>query len=677
MIAIFLRELRENLKWAIVICGVMLVIVCHELRGAGPMFLFQFPRPNTIIAGPLAGLLMGIVQVLFETRPDNWGFVVHRPVRRRRIFAAKCAAGLLLLYAALALPCLIAAAWAARPGNLATPFQWRMLLPMMADVLNAGCYYFAGMVLVLRRARWFGTRLLPLGAALVSSAVITMFAAQFWQAVLIMVIVQTVGVVAAWGVFASNGAADAQATRFALGMMIYPGALGVGLGLFGFSQAFTPGGRWQYYQVDRNGSVVLVTQTIEHGERGWAFTDPAGRPLPQYDGMDLDDPANNNQFVRFNAPLVDSHAIPWPLTVLYANMGYREPAPGVVLLRNVAPVGVRLRLLPVYDVPRRTIDLFDPVTRVQIGTVGPDGFSAGPSPQVRRFEGTLLDPFLKSNSRVLAFDSIVYWMELDQRRVRPVYKASADDPVFSAAELGPPADATILVATRHRLHLLRTDGQAIFDAPLEQDPAKHHFEAALLPSNHHLIVRAYSNPGVAPWALEVLEYSTDGTLVHRTQLPRLTDFRSPKRLETMMFGTIFPVAARPLCPAWILDDVLDIRAEEFASRFEGSMWISAGLCAAITLLIGRRCGFGRSKMFGWSLANLLLGPAGVAVMLGVNDWPARQTCAACGRDRLADRRDCPHCGAPLEPTPLDGREIFDPDDSQAELAEDVPASTGA
>ena len=664
MIGVFLRELRENLKWAVVICGVMLVMVCHDIRNAGPMFLFVFPQPHTILGAPLAGLLMGIVQALFETKPDNWGFVVHRPVRRAGIFAAKCAAGLLLLYVALALPCLIAAAWAARPGNLAIPFQGRMVLPMMADVLNAGCYYFAGMVLTLRRARWFGTRLLSLGLALASSALVSMFVAQFWQVVLVILIVQVIGALAAWGVFTSNGAADgARATRLALGAMIYPGALGVGMGLFGFTQAFTPGVRWQYYQIDRDGNVVRVTQTIERGERGWAFADPAGRPLPQYDGMDLDDPANTNQFVHFNARLVDPRAIPWPLTVLYANMGYRSPAPGLVPLRTVAPPGVKLRFSAVYDMPGRVIDLFDPVSRVQIGTVGPTGFSSPGTPPAGRFAGTPLNLFLSGGSRVLAFDSIVYWIELEQRRVRPVYTADRDDSVFAAAELGAPTDPTILVGTRHRLHLLRPDGRLLFSTPLEQDPAKYNFEAATLPSNHHLILRAFSNPGTAPYRQEVLEYSADGNLIRRSELPRLTDFRSPKRTETMTFGAIFPVAARPLCPSWILDDVLDVRTEQFAGLFEGSMWGSTALCAALTLLIGRRCGFGGSKMIGWSLANLLLGPAGVVVMLGLNDWPARERCATCGRDRLAGQRDCPHCGAALGPVARDGREIFEPADA--------------
>jgi hypothetical protein len=492
-----------------------------------------------------------------------------------------------------------------------------------------------------------------------------MFVPQFWQAVLVILVVQATGATAAWGVFARNGEPDrARPTRLALGAMIYPGAIGVGFGLFGLSQTFMPGGgHWQYYQVDREGNVVRVTQTIGHGERGWSYSDPAGRPLPQYDGIDLDDPANRNQFVKFNTHLIDPAAIPWPISVLYANAGYRFPTPGVVPLRGVAPTGVRLRFSAVYDVPRGVIDLFDPVTRMRVGAVGPAGFSAGGTPPAGRFEGTPLNLFLQGNSHVLAFDSRVYWIELDQRRVRPVYAATEGDPVISAAEVGAAPDLNVLVATRRAMHLIGPDGRRLFSAPWQRDPATHNFDAAMLPSSHHLVVRTYSNPGVEPFLHEVAEYSPDGTVVRRAEPPRLTDPRSPKRAETMVFGAIFPLAARPLCPSWVLDDVLDVRTDEFARWFDGFTWGSAVACAVVTLLLGRRCGFSAIKSIGWSAANLMLGPAGIVVMLGLNEWPARETCAACGRKRAVPRRLCPHCQAPLPPAPRDGREIFEPADA--------------
>jgi hypothetical protein len=463
MMSVFLRELRENLKWGMVIFGVTMVIVVHELRDAEPMLMFRFLE--FLWLAPLAGLLMGAVQTFFETKPDNWGFAVHRPVPRSAVFIGKCAAGLLLLYAALIVPCLIAAAWAARPGDLPIPFQSRMLCPTLADALNAGCYYFAGMVLTLRKARWLGTRLLPVGLALLSSVATVMFIGPFWVAVVFIGFVQVIGALAAWGAFSTNGAADGSvATRFALGAMIFPGAIGVGMGLFGASQAFIPGSRWQYYEVDRAGDLVRVTQTIEHGDRRWAITDAAGNPLPKYESLDLDDAASREAFVKLNAQLVYPSSVPWPMDVLYTHQGFRFPTPGIVPLRVTTAARTRLRVFAIYNVQRRIVELFDPVTRMEIGTVGPAGFQPRANSN-QTFSGTPTNLFLFGSSRVLAFDSSVYLMELDHRRVRPIFAAKADDPVFSAAALGTTADSMILVATRQQLHAIGPDGKQRFTVP--------------------------------------------------------------------------------------------------------------------------------------------------------------------------------------------------------------------
>lgn len=663
MSAIFLKELRENAKWALVIFALMLFRVYLELRDPSANLLFHMQQ-WTVWVTPLAGLLMGVVQSLFETRPDNWAFVVHRPVPRLHIFLAKCAAGLLLLYTALAVPLLLAAAWAARPGHVAMPFQGRMVLPTLADVLAAGAFYFAGMVVTLRRVRWYGTRLLPLGFAIACGSIVYYLTPTFWQAVLIVGIGMTVGALAAWGVFAHHGAPDggAPVTRLALGTMIYPGAVGVGFVVVGLSQTFTEGAReWRFYQIDQSGNALVVAQRVEGAERSWAVTDPAGRPLPQYAGVDLDDPANNNLFVRFNAQLLDERAVPWPYTILYIAKGFRSPTPGVVPLRAVAPAGVRLKFASLYDVPERVIDLYDPVTCLPIGTVGPGGFAPSHEAPAGRFPGRPLNLSFQGNSHVLAFDSAVYWIEMDHRRVRPVFTPAAGEPVYSAAEVGPASDPRVIVATPGRVHLLRPDGQVVYSTPMALDPAKRVLAAALL-NDGHLLLRTYRVPGRGSEdePERLFEYAADGTLVRQTELPRLVVFTGPKRVETAMFGALFPVAGRLLIPLWILDDVMDLRIGELPRLFHSFMIGSAIVCVVLALLIARRCGLGVGKTIGWAVAGALLGPAGVVVMLGLIEWPPRERCAACGSMRLVGRRECTRCAAPLPPTALDGREIFEP-----------------
>ena len=62
---------------------------------------------------------------------------------------------------------------------------------------------------------------------------------------------------------------------------------------------------------------------------------------------------------------------------------------------------------------------------------------------------------------------------------------------------------------------------------------------------------------------------------------------------------------------------------------------------------------------GWTIAGLLLGPAGTLMLIALRDWPAREPCPACGKKRVVDRELCEHCGAPFPPPTPDGTQVFD------------------
>jgi hypothetical protein len=663
MIGIFLKELRENLKWAGLIFGVLMVFFLHEIRDAEAAFLFDFAGHYMILAAPLAGLLMGIVQTLFETRPDNWAFTVHRPVPRLQIFIAKSAAGLVLLYGSLMLVTAIASIWAARPGHIDVPYQFRMSLPMVSDDLISGCYYFVGMVLALRRARWLGSRMLPLGMVLLASALNTGFIAQFWQTAVMIVLVISIGAVAAWGAFSSHGECDTLSSRLALGTLIWPGAFALGMFIFMISDAFQSGGVWHYYQVSKDGQPVVVTQRIERDQRSFTITDISGNPLPEYKNVDLDDPAYASLFVRFPGTVGDSSMLKWPLNVMYGADWYRRMDIGVVPLRSIGPRGVRLRFAAMYNVPRRVIQLYDPITCTQIGSVTPDGFTSGNDAPRGEFPEHILNIAAQGGSHVMAFGSVVYRIELDQRRVRPIFTAPPDDPVIGASEFGPDTNPLIVVATARQMHVFETSSEKVFSAPLPMDARTHYASAGVLPSNRHLVLDTNRLPGLGGWDRKIQEYSISGELLRTTVLPELPEFRGPKLSETAAFGAMFPIGLRPIVSTWILDEVLDIRSEAFAGVFDGFMIGAAIISGIATLWLTRRMGMGTTASIGWTIANILLGAAGALTMLSVNEWPARETCAACGAQRIYSQRDCPKCKAPLAPADSDGREIFEPADA--------------
>ena len=116
------------------------------------------------------GALLGWLQIHNERHRDLWAFLIHRPLSRTKIFAAKSVAGLSLYTLGAGLPLLgfIFMTW--MPGHIAAPFEWRMVLPVLSFFLAGIVFYFAGMLTGLRQARWYASRGLGLGAAFVVSS---------------------------------------------------------------------------------------------------------------------------------------------------------------------------------------------------------------------------------------------------------------------------------------------------------------------------------------------------------------------------------------------------------------------------------------------------------------------------------------------------------------------------
>ena len=113
------------------------------------------------------GAVLGWLQIHNERRPDLWAFLMHRPMTRTGIFLGKAMAGL-GLYAAGGGR---AAAGLHRLGAVAGAgggaVRASMLRPLAAFFLAGTVCYFAGMLTGLRQARWYASRALGLGVAIV------------------------------------------------------------------------------------------------------------------------------------------------------------------------------------------------------------------------------------------------------------------------------------------------------------------------------------------------------------------------------------------------------------------------------------------------------------------------------------------------------------------------------
>jgi hypothetical protein len=93
--------------------------------------------------------------------------------------------------------------------------------------------------------------------------------------------------------------------------------------------------------------------------------------------------------------------------------------------------------------------------------------------------------------------------------------------------------------------------------------------------------------------------------------------------------------------------------------FAALMLLSAAASALVCFLLARRYAFSRSRRIGWALCGFLFGWTGLALMLALQDWPARVSCPSCRRPRRVDRERCEHCGAAHAVPTVDGTEIFE------------------
>jgi hypothetical protein len=211
MKALVRKEFRENVKLAVLGLVIYTLMLFQQYRSdvvspratGQPLVSGAFLMSTAWFCG-IFGAVLGWLQIHNERRPDLWAFLIHRPVTRTTIFLGKVIAGLGLYAVVAGLPLLGFIVWARLPGRVAAPFEPAMLLPVTAYFLAGTVSYFAGMLTGLRQARWYGSRALGLGVALIV-VLIMAERPEFWQGLLIIFIGAAMLITGTWGAFQSQG----------------------------------------------------------------------------------------------------------------------------------------------------------------------------------------------------------------------------------------------------------------------------------------------------------------------------------------------------------------------------------------------------------------------------------------------------------------------------------------
>src|SRR4029079_19201373 len=97
----------------------------------------------------------GLRQTAWELGQGTYFFLLHRPLPRTRVFALKLFVGGILVVTFGALLILIYAMWAATPGHISAPFDWRMTGSAWNLWLTTPLVYVGAFLSGVPPARWF------------------------------------------------------------------------------------------------------------------------------------------------------------------------------------------------------------------------------------------------------------------------------------------------------------------------------------------------------------------------------------------------------------------------------------------------------------------------------------------------------------------------------------------
>jgi len=676
--AIVRKEMRENLVWAALGLVLMFVVLIGSLpasdnydRQSAPDVIRIF---NITPFAAVIALMIGRAQIVSENRGDKWGFLVHRPVSRSTLFWGKAIGGMALYLGAAGFPTLCIALWLAMPGHVAAPFDWRMTLPAVADLICGLVFYFAGMLTAMRNARWYASRTLGIGAGIICGMVILTQIHTLSMSLAFCAAGICLTAIAARGTFISGGeyAPQSRISRVAVGVSIASGLAVVGYLATVFVMNYLlerpPGGivlsgpsvRMRY-TVSSDGTIV---QTLFDEGGSIQVNDIQGNPIEKY----------KDAIAR---KTLESGVIEASASIDPDGRRGLGP-PNTDGYRSTFDIYSQLEskysdVYWYYIQNRELIAGYDSTSKRLVGWLGPDGFSAGNSLPANRFHGVAQSYW--HGESLIAFTNAVYRVDVAGRRVAKVFTAPAGESILGAAETSnggmpvlpetPPGFDVI--ATTKNVYVQSLDGTP--QLAVARDPKAEGYGFVS-------VYKATKAPGEPMFVLYAPEGGSKLNLFAALAMPVQVSQINRDRTVGMHFTLPRPgyqvrPPEMPLCAmtipmAWTA--VFELVANyQLNSRYSipemTATWLWPGLMAlAIAAFIfawGRRYAFAPGRLLLWTALGLGLGPLGLALMFSLIDWPAKEKCSTCGRMRVVTREHCEHCSASFPAPAPDGTEIFE------------------
>lgn len=657
MKAMILKELHESGKWALLLMLLFGVALWWEVGTYGDFSIVRQTVIGLCMVGcPLVALALGMIQIAYDWPLARWSFITHRPISRSRIFWAKTIAGLALYTLATGVPLLGALFTVLIPWSGHAPFSWNMTLPTIALWFHGILYYFVAILIATREARWYATRLAPLGGAILLSLLAIVVTLNFVEVFIVLIAGVCMLIPPALGGFVSAGQFDRQppASR-ALHVLTITGTTVLGLFILaGLTHQLIrsiprmPSNYFlQSYNIDADGRIVLASYTAGSVD----YTDLEGNPLSPppifYQGSAFEMHGSpslyfSGRFTRIpnergRMPHWNSLSYLWPLESSAHQKWYYVPA-------------------------RQRIEGMNLYTGLTIGTIGRDGLNDAAA----SFRNPLVLerlPLILEGNRAFMFDGgnsslhLIAEIEPNQRildatAVRPPPGSNASQPTY-------------FLLTDSAIYGFQ-DGTKALRFPLDQNKDQYS-NFTITPTRQGTFVLLYSHPLVfgTPGQI-VVELSQTGEVLRNTQLPPLNyspPMDPPWRAHLMGAAQIL---FTPPPFTWWRMIRLSYTSAQLGVVPTGIWFHSAGalgillICVVDILLLSRRLKFTRSQTVGWISLAALTGFAAILTLHMTRTRPTRIKCPACEKPRTTSGQTCEHCAAPHAVPSRTGIEILEP-----------------
>lgn len=663
------KEVRENLKWAFLIVVVLCGAEFHALLDRGNQDgLVPLMKPSFLMATTwgcaAAGLLLGLAQILPELGRDRWAGLLHRPVSRSTILWSKIFAGLSLYFVAALIPFLLCVWYVATPGHYPILFTPGFLKPGLVDIAGGAMCYCAGLFIGLRGGRWQSSRVLGLGAILITASAST--TANVSSACIVIGLATFVFLVAAFGAMRTDGTFGRQPMicRICLAAIyVLPlfGGVAMAINFLGSMMDIRPRAYSQYRML--NDGRPVICRNTDYSEE---WTDLAGHPLTVswLKGQD-----SGAQFLNFQSLSTTGwgNGNRHPHTP-YVN--YRSPDSQALSLRADGSPGETW----VFMEKERVVVGFSareyPGRQTLIGTIGTDGFHPG-SLRAKPFPGRWIGrdggrEYFQMDDQIFRFDSV-------HRQVQTIF---AGGPIYGIGVIPSrsPHDLLVFLDLEKQILVMDKEGKTRATLPHHGRDLQQYgnISVARAEASDRYVVEY--DPGIllridplskVPSYWE--EMDAQGNLLNSYELPRL------KQLYARQSDAELGLSLMPAALVGVFFSVCKIGALHGSEmlRYElahiGRFIEELGWCLALVSLTLSlvALGWGRWRQLswksaiGWALFVLGFNLPGLIAFLLLADWPVLVECPRCGGLRDPRAFACRHCQERWPVAARDGTEIIE------------------